>query len=142
MDITRRKLLGTAVAGFAAGPGIVTADRNGGTGATRFGVSRKRLMLTHTWTISRNSSDFKDNVFVRIERDGVVGWGEAAPNVRYGESAEQTIEAMEKARSLIDDARLACSTWICGSSGSGTCRGSRVPVRRSIWRSWTGWAGS
>ena len=85
MDITRRKLLGTAVAGFAAGPRIVTADRNGGTGATRFGVSRKRLTLTHTWTISRNSSDFKDNVFVRIERDGVVGWGEAAPNVRYGE---------------------------------------------------------
>jgi L-alanine-DL-glutamate epimerase-like enolase superfamily enzyme len=68
---------------------------------TRFGVSRKRLTLKHTWTISRNSSDFKDNVFVRIERDGVVGWGEAAPNVRYGESAEQTIDALEKTRSLV-----------------------------------------
>jgi L-alanine-DL-glutamate epimerase-like enolase superfamily enzyme len=59
-------------------------------------------MLTHTWTISRNSSDYKDNVFVRVERDGVVGWGEAAPNVRYGQSAEATIAMLEKARSLIE----------------------------------------
>jgi L-alanine-DL-glutamate epimerase-like enolase superfamily enzyme len=60
------------------------------------------LLLRHTWTISRNSSDFKDNVFVRVERDGLMGWGEAAPNVRYNQSAEQTIAAIEKARPLIE----------------------------------------
>ena len=82
------------------GAGVVAGQGNA-TGVTRFGVSRRRLMLTHTWTIARNSSDFKDNVFVRIERDGVVGWGEAAPNVRYGQSAEGTIEMLEKARPLV-----------------------------------------
>ncbi|OHB63031.1 MAG: dipeptide epimerase [Planctomycetes bacterium RBG_13_60_9] len=59
-------------------------------------------MLRHTWTIARGSSDVKDNVFVRIERDGVVGWGEAAPNVRYGQNAEQTMAAIEKVRAVIE----------------------------------------
>jgi L-alanine-DL-glutamate epimerase-like enolase superfamily enzyme len=94
-------LLGASVLAGVGGAGVVVGQQNA-TGATRFSVSRRRLMLTHTWTIARNSSDYKDNVFVRIERDGVVGWGEAAPNVRYGQSAEATIEVLEKARSLVE----------------------------------------
>ena len=82
-------------------PGTAAAGERPDPGVTRFSVRRRRLMLTHTWTISRNSSDFKDNVFIRVERDGVVGWGEAAPNVRYGESAEQTISLLEKGRALV-----------------------------------------
>jgi hypothetical protein len=46
----------------------------------------KTLNLKHTWTISRNSSDVKNNVFVYLEKDGVTGIGEAAPNVRYDET--------------------------------------------------------
>jgi L-alanine-DL-glutamate epimerase-like enolase superfamily enzyme len=80
----------------------VSAGQQGAQGPSRLSVSQKRLLLRHTWTISRNSSDFKDNVFVRLERDGVTGWGEAAPNVRYGQSAEQTIAVLEKARGLIE----------------------------------------
>lgn len=102
MKISRRELLGASVLAGLGCPGIGAAGQGNATGVTRFSVSRKRLMLTHTWTISRNSSDYKDNVFVRIERDGVVGWGEAAPNVRYGQSAEATIAMLEKARPLIE----------------------------------------
>ena len=82
-------------------PGMV-AGESAAAGRTGFAVSQKRLMLRHTWSISRNSSDFKDNVFVRLERDGVVGWGEAAPNVRYGQTAEQTAAALEKVRPLVE----------------------------------------
>lgn len=96
MGISRRRLLAASARVGIGGAGVVAGQGNA-TGVTRFGVSRRRLMLTHTWTIARNSSDFKDNVFVRIERDGIVGWGEAAPNVRYGQSAEGTIEMLEKA---------------------------------------------
>ncbi len=92
----------TSVLAGAAWPGIATAGQHGAKAATRFAVSRKRLVLRHTWTISRNSSESKDNVFVRVERDGVVGWGEAAPNVRYGQSAEQTEAALEKVRPLVE----------------------------------------
>ncbi len=100
MAISRRAFL-TMSALATAGPAVV-AGGTAGPGRTRFAVSRKRLLLRHTWSISRNSSDFKDNVFVRLERDGVVGWGEAAPNVRYGQSAEQTRAALEKVRPLIE----------------------------------------
>jgi len=63
-------------------------------------VTTKQLQLQHTWTIARNSSDSKDNVFVRLECDGFVGWGEAAPNVRYGESAEKTRAVLEQTQGL------------------------------------------
>lgn len=57
----------------------------------KLSVETKRLHLAHTWTIARNSSDYKDNVFVYIEKDGVTGMGEAAPNVRYKEDAATTM---------------------------------------------------
>ncbi len=63
-------------------------------------VTTKRLKLQDTWTIARCSDDFKDNVFVRLERDGLVGRGEAAPNVRYGESAEKTRAVLEQTQGL------------------------------------------
>jgi L-alanine-DL-glutamate epimerase-like enolase superfamily enzyme len=50
----------------------------------------RKLELHNTWTISRNSSSFKENVFVKLEKDGITGYGEAAPNVRYGETPEMT----------------------------------------------------
>jgi len=63
-----------------------------------FTFATERLRLKHTWTIARCSDDFKDNVFVRIERDGIIGWGEAAPSARYGESPAKTSGVLEQAR--------------------------------------------
>jgi len=65
-------------------------------------VTMKRLELQHTWTIARCSDDFKDNVFVRLERDGLVGLGEAAPSLRYGESVEKTHAVLEQTHSLFE----------------------------------------
>lgn len=56
-----------------------------------------KLNLKHTWTIARNSTNFKQNVIVRLEKDGKTGYGEAAPNTRYGETAESTVAIIEKA---------------------------------------------
>lgn len=54
----------------------------------------KTLELANAWTISRNSSACKQNVFVRLEHDGICGIGEAAPNVRYNETPQQTEKAI------------------------------------------------
>ena len=62
----------------------------------------KRLHLKHAWTISRNSSQFKDNVFVKLEKDCVTGLGEAAPNVRYGESAEFTVKKINQMKDIFE----------------------------------------
>ena len=64
----------------------------------------KRLNLRHTWTIARNSSTFKQNVIVRLEKYGIVGYGEAAPNVRYNETPESTVAVIEKAKPLFEKA--------------------------------------
>ncbi len=63
----------------------------------------KQLKLKHTWTIARGSSDFKQNVIVTLEKDGIMGYGEAAPNIRYNETPESTIEIIEKAKLLFSN---------------------------------------
>jgi L-alanine-DL-glutamate epimerase-like enolase superfamily enzyme len=52
------------------------------------------LPLRHAWTISRGTSTSKRNVVVELRSGEHVGLGEAAPNVRYGESAETVLEAL------------------------------------------------
>lgn len=47
------------------------------------------LPLRYTWKIARNASTTKTNLVVQATQAGEVGRGEAAPNVRYGESPEQ-----------------------------------------------------
>ncbi|MHC4638276.1 MAG: dipeptide epimerase [Planctomycetota bacterium] len=102
MMISRKEFLKMIAVAGAGWPAILALGNNKSKGPARFTLSTKRLLLRHTWTISRNSSDFKDNVFVRIERDGVVGLGEAAPNIRYGESAEKTLAVLHNARGLFE----------------------------------------
>jgi L-alanine-DL-glutamate epimerase-like enolase superfamily enzyme len=60
------------------------------------------LPLRHAWTISRGTSTSKRNVLVELRSGAYVGFGEAAPNVRYGESAETVLEALSKLKPLLD----------------------------------------
>ncbi|GAA4052394.1 dipeptide epimerase [Hymenobacter glaciei] len=46
------------------------------------------LPLRYTWKISRNASSSKTNMLVKVAGNGNSGQGEAAPNVRYGETPE------------------------------------------------------
>jgi L-alanine-DL-glutamate epimerase-like enolase superfamily enzyme len=47
-----------------------------------------RLELAETFVIAREASDFSDVVYVSVMHDGVTGYGEAAPDDRYDESAK------------------------------------------------------
>lgn len=53
------------------------------------------LDLKVKWKISRNESVSKDNFFVKLEDNGLVGLGEIAPNVRYGETPEKIKQEFE-----------------------------------------------
>jgi L-Ala-D/L-Glu epimerase len=55
-----------------------------------------RLNLQHTWTTTMSSSTYRDTVNVLYQRDGLTGYGEGAPIIRYKEfpaEAKQAIEA-------------------------------------------------
>ena len=54
------------------------------------------LDLRYTWKISRNASDLKTNLIVKFDDGKFSGRGEAAPNVRYHESAEEGLKVFEK----------------------------------------------
>jgi L-alanine-DL-glutamate epimerase-like enolase superfamily enzyme len=64
-------------------------------------LTTRRLELKHTWTIARGSSDFKEYNYVTLEHEGVIGAGEAAHNVRYGESLESIRRFLEACRPLL-----------------------------------------
>jgi len=51
-------------------------------------IEERELILVHPWTIARGSTSGKRYAYVRLEQDGIIGLGEAAHNVRYGESLE------------------------------------------------------
>lgn len=110
MKVTRKQFLRTsasAIIGLGATnasvlPLIQSGSRKRSTGGTMLEYKIKQLNLTHTWTISRNSSDVKNNVFVKYTRNGVVGIGEAAPNIRYNETPESTIEVIQKAIPVVE----------------------------------------
>jgi L-alanine-DL-glutamate epimerase-like enolase superfamily enzyme len=54
------------------------------------------LPLARPFTIARGSKSVAANVLVQIERDGIVGLGEAAPNRRYGQSQASVLEAFTR----------------------------------------------
>jgi len=63
-----------------------------------------RLDLKHTWTISRASVDYHDNIFVYLEQDGLTGIGEASFSRRYGETPESLQAFVESAKPLFANA--------------------------------------
>ena len=63
-------------------------------------VSRE-LHPRHAFRISRGQRTEVRNVFVRLERDGIAGYGEASPNAFYGETWEGVMGKIEAARGFI-----------------------------------------
>lgn len=58
-------------------------------------TSLKRLMLRHTWTTTMSSSAYRDTVMVQYHRDGLTGYGEGAPIVRFEESPDEAKKAID-----------------------------------------------
>jgi L-alanine-DL-glutamate epimerase-like enolase superfamily enzyme len=54
-----------------------------------------RLKLRHTWTTTMSSSEFRDTLHARYTCDGITGYGEGAPIVRYHEDAATAQKALD-----------------------------------------------
>jgi L-alanine-DL-glutamate epimerase-like enolase superfamily enzyme len=57
---------------------------------------RVDLQLRHTFTISRSSRAVAPIVIVEIEHEGIIGYGEAAPSERYGETTQTVTDFLKK----------------------------------------------
>jgi L-alanine-DL-glutamate epimerase-like enolase superfamily enzyme len=96
-------LAGAAAAGSLVSlrSGLAHAAASGG-GKTKLSVKIMDLKLQYAWGLSRGTWTTRRNAFVRIERDGVAGLGEAAPIARYNENAEGAAAFFEKARPVLE----------------------------------------
>ncbi|MCK7482273.1 MAG: hypothetical protein M0C28_37845 [Candidatus Moduliflexus flocculans] len=96
------KLAGAAAAGsLLARCSPAPEAWNGAAGDARITVKIYELKLRQAWGLSRGTWTTRRNAFVRIERDGVAGLGEAAPIARYSETAESAAAFIEKARPIL-----------------------------------------
>jgi L-Ala-D/L-Glu epimerase / N-acetyl-D-glutamate racemase len=95
---------------ISAASGIATALPHRRAGATAFNsaagppasvdVEVRRLNLRHTWTTTMSSSTYRETVNLRYRLDGITGYGEGAPIMRYKEypaEAKQAIDANRQA---------------------------------------------
>jgi L-Ala-D/L-Glu epimerase / N-acetyl-D-glutamate racemase len=97
------KAAGAAAAGSLLAPGSFVIDAwAGSTGKSRISVKIYELKLRQAWGLSRGTWTTRRNAFVRVERDGVAGLGEAAPIARYNETAESAATFIDKARPLFE----------------------------------------
>jgi L-alanine-DL-glutamate epimerase-like enolase superfamily enzyme len=61
----------------------------------RLSARKATIELTETFVISRSAQDSADVVYVELEHDGVIGYGEAAPIEHYDQSADSALAYLE-----------------------------------------------
>ncbi|MEJ8758293.1 enolase C-terminal domain-like protein [Pontibacter sp. H259] len=55
-------------------------------------IEALHLKLKYTWKIARNASDEKLNFLIQVSDGNFSGFGEAAPNIRYGETPDLLLQ--------------------------------------------------
>ncbi len=75
---------------------------NSSSGKTLVKAKIYEVKLKHAWGLSRGTWTVRRNVLVKIEKDGITGFGEAAPIARYNESAESALSFIEKAKPILE----------------------------------------
>jgi len=93
----REWLKTTAATSLAAAlpPSSMPASSTGSPQASQVNVELKRLNLRHTWTTTMSSSTYRETVNVRYTREGITGYGEGAPILRYKESPAEALQVID-----------------------------------------------
>lgn len=101
LELAGLTVAGTMLPGRVASPAPALAAVPGAAGGCRIDAKIYEVQLRHAWTLSRGTWNTRRNLIVRIEKDGVFGFGESAPIARYNESAETGLAFIEKAKPVL-----------------------------------------
>ena len=98
----------------------------------------RELHPRHVFRISRARRREVRNVFVRIEHDGVAGYGEASPNAFYDETWEGVGEKLEAARDWLETLKLSTSVdiehaWLEAWRWLAPSRAAQCAVDVALW---------
>ena len=91
--INRREML--KIAGAATAGSILPLPDLAAQQKSEVECGLKRLTLRHTWTTTMSSSEYRETVQFQYRRDGITGYGEGAPIVRYQEFPAQAMKAID-----------------------------------------------
>ena len=96
--MNRREYL--KVAGAAAMSPMAAAGlhQDPADGSAKVECSLARLNLRHTWTTTMSSSEYRETVQLRYSKNGIEGYGEGAPIIRYKETPESARKAINRLR--------------------------------------------
>jgi L-alanine-DL-glutamate epimerase-like enolase superfamily enzyme len=102
-------------------------------------VEERELTLRHPWTIARGTASSKRYAYVRLIQDGIEGWGEAAHNVRYGESLDGVREVLAQCEPLLARADPWKFQSVLGELSviCGPCKSALAALDLALWD----WAG-
>ncbi len=64
---------------------------------------RQKLRARHRFATSQGGIDEKETLVVRLEHDGLIGWGEVVPSALYGQSLKASERVLEEAGGLLGD---------------------------------------
>jgi len=92
----------------------------------------------HVFRISRAQRRSVRNVFLRLDSDGILGYGEASPNAFYAETAESVMEQLAAARNWLETLRIASvadieAAWIEGWQWLAPSRAAQCAVDLALW---------
>jgi L-Ala-D/L-Glu epimerase len=110
-----------------------------GPGPAQLDTEIKRLQLRHTWTTTMSSSAYRDTLHLRYTRDGITGYGEGAPIVRYHENAVDAQKAVAAVREFI----LSVDPWQFRKNTSELFRRveSQFAAKAAVDIAWMDWIG-
>ncbi len=67
---------------------------------------RLQLPLMHQFAVAFSQKHYAENVFIELQHNGTIGYGEAAPSYFYGESAQTVIDFLQRERDFLSQAPL------------------------------------
>jgi len=108
-------------------------------GKPRIHAKKIRLELQHAWGIARGTTEFKENVLVNYERDGLTGLGEAGHLTAAGQTADQTLAGIERLRSFYE--RLEPSSYASLPDLADTLPDAPPPARAALEMALLDWWG-
>ena len=104
-------------------------------------VSRA-LLPRRAFRISRPRRNEVRNVFVRLEHDGIAGYGEASPNAFYDETWEGVVAKLDAARDWLETLEIASvadleAAWLEAWQRVAPSRAAQCAVDLALW-DWLG----
>lgn len=73
---------------------------------------RQRLRPRHRFATSQGGVDEKETLVVRLEHEGLVGWGEAVPSALYGQTLEVSEATLDALPPLLGDDPFAVESIV------------------------------